>query len=79
MQSERISTESIISELFSNTENSKIFKKIPQRVIGATNVYLIKLNYNYSNQNKFSYLNGCVFKCDSEPVSYTHLTLPTKF
>lgn len=71
MQSERISTESIISELFSNTENSKIFKKIPQHVIGATNVYLIKLNYNYSNQNKFSYLNGCVFKCDSEPEDVT--------
>lgn len=71
MGNERISNEFIISKLFSNPENSKIFKKIPQRVIGATNVYLIKINYNYSNQNEFSYLNGCVFKCDVSPEEVT--------
>lgn len=71
MQYERISNELIISKLFSNPENSKIFKKIPQRVIGAANVYLIKINYNYSNQNEFSYLNGCVFKCDVSPEEVT--------
>ena len=70
MQSERISTESIISELFSNTENSKIFKKIPLRVIGATNVYLIKLNYNYSNQNKFSYILALSQKVNLDRAQY---------
>lgn len=66
-----MSTELIISKLFNNPDNSRIFKKIPQRVIGANNIYLIKINYNYSNQNEFSYLNGCVFKCDAEPEEVT--------
>lgn len=61
----------IISELFNNTENSKIFKRIPSKFVGASNIFLIKINYNYSNQNAYSYLNGCVFKCDVESPNVT--------
>lgn len=56
----------IIAEFFNNSQNAKMFKKIPVKFAGASNVYLIKMNYNYTNQNQYSYLNGCIFKCDSE-------------
>lgn len=59
----------IISELFNTPETKKFFKRLPAKVAGASNVYLIKMNYNYSNQNAYSYLNGCVFKCDSDTAT----------
>lgn len=60
-----------IYELFSNPENSKMFKRIPAKFVGASNVYLTKINYNYTNQNKFSYLNGLIFKSDADPFEAT--------
>lgn len=63
--------EVIISNMFGNSNNAKFFKKIPVRVVGTSNVYLIKINYNYTNQNEYSYLNGCLFKCDVSPEEVT--------
>lgn len=54
----------IICELFNNPENKKFFKRLPQKIVGASNVFVIKMNYNYTNQNACSYLNSCIFKCD---------------
>lgn len=61
----------IICELFNNPDNSKLFKRIPAKFVGAANIYLIKMNYNYTNQNAYSYLNGCIFKCDADALHAT--------
>lgn len=61
----------VICNLFNNFENSKIFKRLPAKFSGASNIYVIKMNYNYSNQNEYSYLNGCIFKCDVDAPDAT--------
>lgn len=60
-----------IYELFSNPENSKMFKRIPAKFVGASNVYLTKINYNYTNQHSSSLLNGLIFKSDADPLQAT--------
>lgn len=56
----------IIADFFNNSNDANMFKRLPVKIAGASNVYIIKMNYNYTNQNKYSYLNGCIFKCDAD-------------
>ena len=65
----------IIADLFNNPECKKFFKRLPAKVAGASNVYLIKMNYNYSNQNAYSFLNGCIFKCDVEQATFDDIDI----
>ena len=65
----------IIADLFNTPECKKFFKRLPAKVAGASNVYLIKMNYNYSNQNAYSFLNGCIFKCDVEQATFDDIDI----